>query len=268
MSGLRVRRLRALARESLADALRRRIVPAIGLAALASLWLVDSCTSCSPSVSVSGRALPLPEVAGLGGVLVVVALSQWSLVLAGVLASDHLSETLSDGSAALVLARPVGRGTFALARLAGVLALAWATAALLLGATAGLLAARQGLDPRPVLAALAACMTGAVAVAALAMSASLVLPRTATALLCVLGVGVIGAVNAASLFGAPLGGFGAALDRFGPPLLSATLQPLAPWLEPAGVNGDPAELALRLALWAGASVALLVALARRIEIPG
>jgi hypothetical protein len=262
------RGLRALARESLADALRRRIVPAIGLAALASLWLVDSCTSCSPNVSVSGRELPLPEVAGIGGVLVVVALAQWSLVLAGVLASDHLSETLADGSAALVLARPVGRGAFALARLAGVLALAWATAALLIGATAGLLAARQGLEPWPALGSLAACMTGAVVVAALAMSASLALPRVATALLCVVGVGVVGSVNAASLLGVELGGAAAVIDRFGPPLLSGALLPLAAWLDPAVVAGDPAAVALRLALWAAASVALLVALVRRIEIAG
>ena len=257
----------ALAREALADALRRRLVLAIAVASLLSLQLVDSCTSCGTATLVrDGEAVPLPDVAGFGALAVMVACALWTLLLAGFLASDHLAEPLEDGSAALLLARPVGRGRFALARLAGALAIALASGALLLFAAGGLLYARQGLSWWPVLPAFAACAAGASTVGALAMLASLYLPRVATVLLVMMGVAGVAAVNVAALFGAELGGLAAAAQRFGPPLVGPVALALRDWIAPTAVPGDALTLALRQIAWMLASAALLVHAFRRVEI--
>jgi ABC-type transport system involved in multi-copper enzyme maturation permease subunit len=256
----------ALAREALADAMRRRIVPLIAVMALLSLFFVDTCTSCSPSLQVQGRTVEASQVGGVLGAAVLVVLGLWTMVLAGVLASDHLAEPLSDGSATLALARPVSRGLFALSRLAGALALALATGALLLGATAGLLLVRQGLAPGPAVAAGLACGLGCVSVGGLAMTASLYLPRVATALLVFGAVWGVALLNALGRSGAELGGWLWGVDRLGPPLASAPIVALGPWLEPLAVAGDPAELLLRGLLWAAGSALLLVVAFRRREI--
>jgi ABC-type transport system involved in multi-copper enzyme maturation permease subunit len=253
-----------LARESLSDALRRRLVLAVAVASLLSLQLVDSCTSCGSATIVrDGQVVALPEVAGIGALAVMIACVLWTLLLAGFLASDHLADPLEDGSAALVLARPVGRGRFALARLAGALAIALASGALLLAATGALLHARQGLPWWPVLPAFAACAAGAVTIGALAMLASLYLPRVATVLLVMMGVGGIAAVNVAGLFGAELGGLPAFVQRFGPPLVSPVVLALREWIAPTAVPGDALTLALRQIGWMLASAALLVHAFRR-----
>jgi hypothetical protein len=262
------RALRALTRESLADAMRRRIVPAIAVAALLSLLFVDSCTSCAPAVTRDGQIVEIPQVAGWSGVVILVSLGLWTLVLAGLVAADHLREALGDGSASLVLARPVGRGTFAVARLGGALAIAWATGAVLLLGSAGLVSARHGLPLAPAVAALAACALGATSVASLAMAVSLALPRMASALLVLGAVAAVAVVNAASLFGASLEGAAAALDRFGPPLATAMVVALEPWLDGARVDEAGALVTLRLLAWAVAGVGLLVALVRRVDLSG
>ena len=110
-----------LAVEAVADAVRRRIVPVIIVLAIVSLFFIDSCTSCSPSITQDGEQIELAQLAGYAGLISVVSLGLWTLVLAGVLASDHLAEPLADGSATLVLSRPVSRDVFALTRLAGML---------------------------------------------------------------------------------------------------------------------------------------------------
>jgi hypothetical protein len=257
---------RVLAAEAIADATRRRIVPVIALLALFSLLFVESCTSCSPTLMRDGELVELPQVAGFGGLLISVILGLWTVVLAGVLASDHLAEPLTDGSAELSLARPVSRGAFALSRLAGALALACATGALLLFGSAVLLHARQGLALGPVLGAFLVCVAGAATVAGLAMTASLVLPRSVTALAVFGFVWAIAAINALAQFGTELTGVAGLVDRFGPPLATAMIVALGSWIEPTATRGEPLELALRSLVWAGASVLLLLRVFRRIEL--
>lgn len=256
----------ALAREALADAARRRIVPLIAVMALISLFFVDTCTSCSPTIRVQGEPVEVSQVSGLLGAAVLVVLGMWTMVLAGVLASDHLAEPLEDGSATLALARPVSRGSFALSRLAGALALALAAGALLLGATAALLFVRQGLAPAPAVAAGLACALGCVSVGGLAMTASLFLPRVATALLVFGLVWGVALLNAFGRAGAELGGWLGLVDRLGPPLASGLIVALAPWMAPLGVSGDPGALLARGLLWAAGSALLVVVAFRRREI--
>lgn len=258
---------RVLTREAVADATRRRIVPAIVVLGLISLFFVDNCTSCQVGLESSGTDVELPQVAGFGGVLTVVALGLWTMVLAGVLASDHLAEPLADGSANLALARPVSRNVFALSRLAGALALAIVTGLVLLGVTGLLLQARQGLALAPVFFAGLACAAGAATLGGLAMAASLFLPRALTALLVFGLVWWIAALNTAAQFGAELSGVSGAIDRFGPPLASAMIVALGSWIEAAAApRGEPFDLALRSCLWAAASTGLVLVAFRRIEL--
>jgi hypothetical protein len=256
-----------LAREALGDALRRRLVLAIGIASLLSLQLVNSCTSCGKaSVTRDGQAVAMPEMAGMGALAVAIACTLWTLILAGALASDHLDEPLDDGSAALVLARPVGRATFALARLAGVLAIALVSGAVLLGGAGLLLHARQGLSLAPLLGAYAATAAGAATVGALAMAASISAPRIATLLAVLMSVGAVAAVNVTGLFGASFGVLATLIDDYGPPLVSSVAFALSDWIAPTLVPGNALGLALRHLVWLLASVALLIHAFRRIEI--
>jgi hypothetical protein len=258
----------ALTGEAVRDAVRRRIVPAIAVISLLSLLMVDSCTSCAPAISQNGVPVELPEIAGWTGMVIFAVLALWVMVLAGILGSDHLAETLSDGSASLVLARPVGRPVFALSRLSGALVIAFATGAVLLGGTTALLSARHDVAVASAVWGGLACALGSVAVASLAMTASLFLPRIATVLLVLVGVGVIAITNAIGLFGVELGGLAWAIDRFGPPLGSAVVAALAPWIAPVEVPGDPVELAIRIAAWAVGGVSLLLVVFRHRDIPG
>jgi hypothetical protein len=266
----RGRVLVALARESLADASRRRVVPVIAVLALLSLLCVDTCSSCRPAVVTDGAAqdpLQLAErIAGFGGLAVTVLLGLWTLVLAGVLASDHLAEPIADGSANLLLARPVSREVFALSRLAGALLLALAAGCLLILGSALLLRARQGLAFAPAWAALGACALGATSVGALAMAASLALPRPLIALFVFAGVFGVAAVNAASQLGAGLAGLPALLDRAGPPLASGMIVALGAWIEPTATRGEPLALLLRALAWAVGSVGALLLAFRRVEL--
>jgi len=264
-----MRIFRALAGEAVHDAVRRRIVPAIAVVSLLSLVAVDSCTSCgTPSIVQNGVPVELPEIAGWTGMVIFAVLALWAMVLAGILASDHLAETLADGSASLVLARPVGRPTLALARLAGALAIAFVTGAVLLGGTTALLHARHGVTLAGAVWGGIACALGASVVASLAMTASLFLPRIATVLAVLAGVGAIAGINAIGLFGVELGGIAWGIDRFGPPLGSAVVAAVAPWIAPVEVPVDPVELAVRLVAWAVVGVSLLVVVFRRRDVSG
>jgi hypothetical protein len=250
---------RALAGEAVRDAIRRRVVSAIAVVSLLSLVIVDGCTACgAPTIVQNGAAVQLPEVAGWTGMVIFAVLGLWAMVLAGVLASDHLAEPLSDGSAVLVLARPVGRSTFALARLVGVLAIAFATATVLLGGSTVMLHARNGVAVGGAVWGLLACAGGAVTVASLAMTASLYLPRVGTLFAVLAAVGVIAGINAIALFGTELGGIAFVIDRFGPPLGSALVAAVGGWIAPAEVPVDPFAIAIRTAAWAVAGVSLLV----------
>ena len=267
MRAAAIRHFAALAGEAVRDAVRRRIVAAIAVVSLLSLVLVESCTSCAAgSVSIDGQIGDVVNVAGWTGTVTFVVLGLWAVVLAGVLASEHLVQTLADGSAVLCLARPVGRGSFALARLTGALVIALATGAILLGGTAGLFHVRSGLALTPALIAGGACALGMIACGSLAMLASLYLGRTAALLLAFALIAVVAAANSFSLAGAELAGFLDAADRFGPPLLSAIALSLSDWIPEASLPADPLEVALRLLGWAGGGVALLCVAFRRREI--
>ena len=256
-----------LTREALADAVRRRIAIVVAAFALVSLFFIDSCTSCSPTITAQGQEVAVQQIAGAGGIAVALVLSLWSMVLGGILASDHLAEPLEDGSAQLLLARPVPRETYALTRLAGAWLLAAATAALLLGSSAVLLALRQELPAAPMLGAWLACVAGAWTVGALAMTASLWLPRAVTALLVFGGVWLLAGLEVAARLGADVSGLPGLVDRFGPPLASGILLALAGWIEPAAqVHGSGLAVALRAAVWCVLGTALLAVGFRRIEL--
>ena len=258
----------ALAGEAFRDAMRRRIVPVIAVFALLSLLAVDSCTSCAGSsqVAQNGAPVSVDDISGWTGMLIFTLLSLWTMVLAGLLASDHLAETVSDGSANLVLARPVRRSEFALARLLGVLGIAYVTGAVVLTASAYLLHLRNGVPLGAAVWAGLACTAGVLVVAALAMTLSLLLARVATAMSVLFFVGAITFVNVFTLFGTSLGKIGHIVQYFAPPLCTAVVVALKPWIAPVDPAVDPTIMALKLAFWMVASVLILLATFQRQEL--
>lgn len=254
-----------LVAEAVGDALRRRIVGGVAIAGLLSLVMLESCTGCTPSITMNGEVRELVEVRGAFGFTTFLVLGLWGIALAGVLAADHLRTTLEDGSATLGLARPIRRESYALARLAGALAVTAAAGVVVLGAAAFLLATRSALPFGPALMASAACFFGALTVGALAMTASLVLPRAVTVLLVLGGVGLVALANGVAPFAENTGWLGA-VDRLGPPLASSMALALEPWLEGVALPGDGVRQAARLVAWAvGAGLALVFAF-RRVEL--
>ncbi len=89
-----------LTAEAFRDAMRRRIVPVIAVMSLLSLLAVDSCTSCGGTTQIvqQGDRLPLTEVSGWAGMVIFTVLSLWMMLLGGLLASDHLAETVSEST--------------------------------------------------------------------------------------------------------------------------------------------------------------------------
>jgi hypothetical protein len=258
--------LLALAGESVRDAVRRRIAVALAALSLLALVAVESCTSCgAASLVVDGMPLDATRLLGWTGMLLYALLALWTVALAGALASDHLEQTLADGSALLALARPVGRGTFALARLAGALAVSLGTGAVLLAGAAFFLRVRYGLALGPAAAGAAFAALGAVSVAALAMTASLFLPRLATIALVFAGVAAIAFANVAGLAGAELAPPWEALHRFAPPLGSGLALAFSAWTGRDVPASTPLVLA-RLALWAVFAPALLAFAFRRLDL--
>jgi ABC-type Na+ efflux pump permease subunit len=257
-----------LAREAFRDGMRRRIVPVIAVFALLSLLAVDSCTSCvgSSKVVQDGVEVSADGISGLTGMLIFTVLSLWMMVLAGLLASDHLAETVSDGSANLVLARPVRRSEFALARLLGALGIAYVTGAVVLTASAYLLHLRNGVPLGAAIWAGLACAAGALVVAALAMALSLLLARVATAMSVLFFVGAITFVNVFTMFSTSLGRLGHILQHFTPPLCTAVVVALKPWTTSELPQVDPTIMVLKLAFWVVASVLILLAAFRRQEL--
>lgn len=256
-----------LAAESFRDAVRRRVAAALVVLSLLSLVIVDSCTSCgSGTVVVNGQEVDARALFGWTGVLLYGLLALWTVALSGALAADHLEQSLADGSAHLVLARPVGRGCFALARLAGALAVSFGTGALLLAGTAFFLRTRYELAVAPAAAGAACAALGATAIASLAMTASLWLPRFATLAAVFVTVVVIASANAVGLADPErLGGLWALIDRFGPPIGTGIGLAMAEWSGRA-LGASPALVAARLALWATLGPALLAFAFRRVEL--
>jgi ABC-type transport system involved in multi-copper enzyme maturation permease subunit len=257
-----------LSLESFRDAVRRRVAIALAILSVISLLVVDSCTSCgSGTIQMNGIDVDAARFLSMTGVVLYAVLALWVIAIAGALASDHLQQALEDGTAHLTLARPVGRGVFALARLAGALAVSLGTGALLLGGAALFLHFRYDLALLPALAGAAAAAVSALAIASLAMSASLYLPRFATLVLVFLAVVCIAAANGFALTGAELGPIWGALDRFGPPIGTGIALAAAEWVgRELPSNPSPLLVALRLGLWAAFGPALLTFLFRRREI--
>jgi len=238
-------------------------VPAIVGVSLLSLAGIDSCTSCAAQITINGQTTPAAP--GWTALVLVVALGLWTMVLAGLLAADHLATTLEDGTAPLVLARPIARDTFVGARLAGVLGVAIVTGGVMLAVAVTLLHGRLGVSVGPALLASVAAAAGAVTAGALTMTLSLVLPRIASVLVVLAAIPTIATANLVALLGGEPSGVIGLLDRYGPPLASAMMLALAPWYTQDPPEGG-AWLALRLGVWAAASVALLLVRFRRVEI--
>ena len=267
-----MRAFRLLALEAARDALRRRFALAIAIVLALSLLWVHSCTGFG-DLHVEGGTVDPALVAGFLAPVLFSLQALAVLVMAGVLASDHLARPLAEGHAALWLARPVSRGGYAGARLAGALAVAWGAGSVLLGGTAALLSFRPGVDLGPALVAELATALGATVVGALAMAASLAIGRTAVLLAVAIAVPFQVFANFAGLAlallqpEASLPGPLAVFDRFGPPLGTTVLAAVAAWNPHVELGGVLAPVALRLALWTAGAVALLVFAFRRVEIP-
>ncbi len=264
-------------REALGDAVRRKLVGAIAVASLLSLLVLDNCAGCAPTVMVNGEPRELASMAGALGIALFVVVGLWVVTLAGLLASDHLTQALEDGHATSALARPVSRHAFAFARLAGGLSVALVAGLVLLGTTGFWLATRASLPGGPALLAGLACGIAALTAAAFAMAASLALPRLATwlfvfaavfATTLAAGASALPAQAAEDLARAFPNAWAAlsALDRFGPPVAGAMLRALAPWLPGVPLPVDFAAVLARGVLWAALGLGALAASFRRIEL--
>ena len=259
---------RLLARESLRDAARRRIVPAVVVLCLLTLGSINRCTTCNAQITTNGTNASSLDVLGWVGVSVMGLLAVWSLILAGMLASDHLSASLEDGSGLLVMARPVSRRQFALARLAGTLVIAQLAAIVMMGGASGMLSLRGDLAVWPALLSILATLINCITVAALAMLSSFFLPRIVTFMCVVGGVAWTAIANAMSVSGLSLGIVGGLLDGFGPPILTGVVMPLAVWSGQAVAGASALDVVLRLGLWASASVFFLLFIFDRQELTG
>ncbi len=251
-----------LAIEALRDAVRRRLVIAIAVLTSVFLYGVQRCAS-SAELVVAGTDFDPDTVNLLLGSGLFFWLSLAVVNLAGLLATDSLAEPISDRSVVLWLARPVSRNTYATARLAGVLILVVAAAIALLGGVTFFLR----LHPLPVGIGAALCLLGCVPVACFAMGIALWVPRIVSALLSLVAIQVIVAVNVAVLIGWEPEGWPLWLDRLAPPLGHGISQAVLLWNPDFTHLADPANVALRLAVWAGLSVALLLLAFRRLELP-
>lgn len=262
--------LAPLISEAVQDAIRRRLAYVVAAVCLISVLILDGCTAMLPStMEVNGEQMDVgAAVANGAGLVTFVVLGLWVITLAGVLAADQLRETIEDGSATLALARPISRSSFALARLVGVLTIAWSAGAVLLGAAAFLLASRHEVPMGPASGAALASALGGLCLAGWSMSASLVLPRIATTLLVFVLVGTIALTN---FIGAAteVGGLFGLINDYGPPFASTVIVSLAAWLPESAIESlrvDPTDVWIRLSAWTVAGVASLLLMIRRIEL--
>lgn len=268
-----MRAFRILALEAFRDGLRRRLALIVAVTLILGLASAQSCTQLGVGeLEMNGQQIDRNILAGFLAPLLFAIQALNVLVIAGLVAADHLARPLAEGNAVLWLARPVSRDAWAGARLAGALAIALAAGVVLLGGTGALLVLRQGVTPGPALAAAGATALGALVMASFAMAASLALGRSAVTLLVLLGLAIIVVANGIGV-GVDLvhpeveaGGFLGAIDRFGPPLFTAIAAAVAPWNPHVEAGNLFASAMGRLAIWAIAGVALLLAVFRRREI--
>ena len=98
------------------------------------------------------------------------------------------------------------------------------------------------------------------------MALSLLLARVATAMTVLFFIGAITLVNVFTLFGTSLGRLGSILQHFAPPLCTAIVVALKPWIAPVVPGVDPTIVALKLAFWVVASVLILLATFQKREL--
>jgi ABC-type transport system involved in multi-copper enzyme maturation permease subunit len=257
----------ALVAETLRDAIRRRGLIAAALASVGAALLLQRCGSCDAAVTVQGESVALQDgPLGVVGLMVAFGLvALWTYAVTALLASDGLATALEDGSAESLLARPVSRDVFVGARLVGVWSGAAGMGAALLALVVGIAVTRHGLAGAPALLAIGSVASAALGVAALAMLASLSLPRVATLLLLTaLGLAV-GGIEVAALLGSADRGVVGAVAAFGPAWLSAPVSALAPWLGHPLPAPPPWPFARGLA-WTALSVVGLLVRFRRVEL--
>jgi len=223
-----------------------------------TLLMMESCSGCQGEIQVQGDAAGALDVLSWAGVAAWCVLSLWVVTLAGLLSADHLSQALEDGSAQLVLARPVSRDTFALARLAGALTVAIGAGVVLLGGATFFVGVRNALPLAPAALAFGACALSCVAIGALAMTASLHLPRMASVMLVFLAIAAVSGVNLVSVSAGGVDGLWGLVDRFGPPLGTSVLLALAPWAGQSLDHVSATEVVARQLAWAVGGVGLLL----------
>jgi ABC-type transport system involved in multi-copper enzyme maturation permease subunit len=249
---------RLLSSEAIRDAFRRRTVAVVAVVCLLTLLMMESCSGCQAQIQLEGEAAKALDILSWAGVTAWCVLALWVITLAGLLSADQLSQAIDDGSAQLVLARPVSRDTFALSRLAGALAVALAAGLVLLGGATFFVGVRNALPLAPALVAFGACALSCVSIGAIAMTVSLHLPRMATVMLIFLAIASISSVNLFSVAGGGVDGFYGVVDRFGPPLASSVLLALAPWAGQPLDHVDAVSVIIRLIVWALGGIGLLV----------
>ena len=261
-------------REALLDALRRKLVFAIASASILSLFVLNTCAGAAPVIQTPSGAQEGTAAQAILAIALLTIVGLWVVTLAGLLAADHLTQAIEDGHATAALARPVRRHEFAFARLAGSLTITLAAGALLLGMTSFWVATRSDLGAAPALLASAACAVACITVGALSMAASLALPRIAVWFLVfglvfftTLGTGLNQFMPVAEGESVTwVGALARVLDQVGPPIASAMLRALAPWGPAAQLPSDFAAVFARGLVWAAASLGVLAAAFRRIEL--
>lgn len=262
-----VRAFLALAREALRDAARRRALVAAAIASAIAGLAIARCGHCEANVMIQGETLSAQagDLGAVGAMIGIALIALWTYAVAALLASDGLAAALEEGVAEAVLARPVSRDVFVLARLAGVWLGAFALGAALLALATAL--SSSGVALLPALRAALGVGLGAWSVAALAMVVSLSLPRAAALLLfSALGMAVVG-IEVAALFGARMTGLAGAVAHFGPAWLAGPVGSLAPWLSELHLPGPPEWPHARAIAWAALGTGALVARFRRLELP-
>ena len=145
----------ALAREALRDAARRRALVAAAVASAIAGLAIARCGNCEANLMIQGETLSAQagDLGAVGAMIGFALIALWTYAVAALLASDGLAAALEDGVAEAVLARPVSRDAFVLARLAGVWLGAFALGAALLALATALSADRSGVALLPALRA-------------------------------------------------------------------------------------------------------------------
>jgi len=262
----RLRAFRLLAAEAVRDSLRSRAGLALGVAAVLCLLFVDRCSGVGAVIQHGGRTLDPAALSQVLGPVLYGLVALFLVAAAGLVACDVLARPIEDGTVSLWLARPVGRVTYALARLAGAVTLSGVAGVVVLAVATALLARRYELDFGPGLVGAAVFLADAVVVSAVAMAASLFLPRLLTLFLVVTWVQLALFTNLAHMVGAMFGGWLGALERWGPPLGTALLFALSPWVGLEADREQALAVFARLGVWAAGAVALVALAFRRLEL--